>query len=167
MKRSVLSLHYHLSNSVSHRQVSFLCLLDLTTAFNTVDHSKLIHRLSSWFGLSDTVLTWFSSYVASRLSSIRLTVTHRLSSSLSLPLSLSLSLSLSFGVLCGCVFGPILFNTYTTSLITPIAQLTRFHHLYADDNQLFISSFPKKSTIASPILGPLLHPSLTGGLHIS
>ena len=60
----LLSLHEHLSKDISHQQVSCLCLLYLSVAFDTIDHSILIHRLSSWFGISSNALNWYSSYLS-------------------------------------------------------------------------------------------------------
>jgi len=40
------------------------CLLDLSAAFDPIDHNILITRLSSWFGIHGSVLNWFKSYPA-------------------------------------------------------------------------------------------------------
>ena len=49
--------------------VSALCLLDLTAAFDTVDHDLLMSRLERQFGLRGVILLWFSSYVRQIFSS--------------------------------------------------------------------------------------------------
>ena len=62
---TLLSLHDHIITAVSHQQVSCLCLLDLSDAFDTIDHSILLHRLSSWFRITDYALTWLKTYLTS------------------------------------------------------------------------------------------------------
>ena len=43
-----------------------LCLLDLTAAFDTVDHELLLHRLQRTFGICGSTLAWFQSYLSDR-----------------------------------------------------------------------------------------------------
>ena len=47
-------------------QMSAVCLLDFTAAFDTIDHELLLHRLGRRFGLRGVVLAWFASYLAYR-----------------------------------------------------------------------------------------------------
>jgi len=46
-----------------HRQVSGLCLLDLTAAFDTVDHELLLLRLNQTFGVRRQAIEWLKSYL--------------------------------------------------------------------------------------------------------
>jgi len=54
-------------------KVTALTLLDLSAAFDTVDYSVLLDRLSDWYGTSDTALTWrIRSFLINRFQSIKI-----------------------------------------------------------------------------------------------
>ena len=107
-----------------------LCLLDLSAAFDTIDDSILITRLSSWFGFHESVFNWFKSYLSFRSFRVKC---HS---------SFSSSRISSCGVPQGSVLGPLLFIMHITPLSTLISSLSLNHHLYADDTQLFLSFYP-------------------------
>jgi len=131
---ALLSVHNSLIQAIAKQQVSCLCLLDLSAAFDTIDHNILLHRLTAWFGITDTALSWFQSYLSSR-SSIVSTSGHK-----------SSSVSVSCGVPQGSVLGPLLFILYTTPLSSLISNSLADHHLYADDTQLYLSFSPQSYT---------------------
>ena len=128
---ALLYIHDHLINATRSQKLSCLRLLDLSAAFDTIDHNILITRLSSWFGIQGSVLNWFESYLTSR--SFRVKCDKDFSSE---------HVS-SCGVPQGSVLGPLLFVRYTTPLSTLISSLSLNHHLYADDTQLFFSFHPR------------------------
>jgi len=65
-QHSTETAHDYLVSAIGSQKVSCLCLLDLSAAFDTIDHDILITRLSSWFGIHGSVLSWFKSYLSSR-----------------------------------------------------------------------------------------------------
>ncbi|WP_419586369.1 RNA-directed DNA polymerase, partial [Thiolapillus sp.] len=101
--------------------VSLLTLLDLSAAFDTIDHCILLDRLQHMYGISGTALSWFSSYLTNRTQSV-IVNDH-----------ISQVSSLSYGVPQGSVLGPILFILYTK----PLSDLIHCHSIesqsFADD----------------------------------
>ena len=108
-------------------KVTALTLLDLSAAFDTIDHSFLLQRLHRYFGISGPALRWFKSFLSDRYQNINISGT------------LSSPQRLQFGVPQGSVLGPVMFSLYTTSLSQVIANRNLSHHLHADDTQVYIS----------------------------
>ena len=107
---------------------SALVLLDLSSAFDTVDHGILLNRLNQLVGISGSALDWFSSYLTDRTFSV---ATGQF---------ISHTVPLSCGVPQGSVLGPMLFSLYMLPLGQIISQYSGIsYHFYADDIQLYCS----------------------------
>ena len=114
--------------------VSILSLLDLSAAFDTIDHAILGQRLASTFGCPGTVLGWFESYLSNRMQSVFVNDVQSAPS------------TLEYGVPQGSVLGPILFTMYTQPLGSVIQQLgtTYLFFFFPDDSQLHDSAAPSE-----------------------
>ena len=116
--------------------MSALCLLDLTAAFDTVDHDLLLLRLERQFGLRGVVLRWFQSYLADR--SFRVIYCNETSSTVFIVCS----------VPQGSVLGLRLFILYTADLVDEVEQHRVNIHAYADDHQLYVHCRQDVMTVA-------------------
>ena len=84
--------------SIDNQKSVVLVLLDLSAAFDTVDHSLLLARLSTRFGICDQALDWFRSYLSDRTQYVRI---QDVSSDVH---------ALPYGVPQGSVLGPLLYS---------------------------------------------------------
>ena len=104
-----------------------LLLLDLSAAFDTIDHNILLHRLQYWFGFSSTALNLLSSFLTGR-SQIVVTSKFKLQPNL-----------LEYDVPQGSMLGPLLYSLYTTPLLSVISNHPGIQrHFYADDMQIYL-----------------------------
>jgi hypothetical protein len=113
--------------AADNKNVTLLALLDLSAAFDCVDHDILLRRLQSSFGLRGGVLKWIRSFLSDRTQRV------------SFGGDVSSVLRLLFGVPQGSVLGPLLFLLYTAEIFDIIAQHGLTGHSYADDTQVYIS----------------------------
>ena len=125
---ALLKIHNGIVDNMVNGKVTALTLLDLSAAFDTIDHLILLQRLHIYFGISGPALRSFKSYFSDIYQSINISGT------------LSCQQHLPFDeVPQGSVLGPVLFSLYTTSLSQVITNHNLSHHRYADDTQVYIS----------------------------
>ena len=110
----------------NHRDV-VLVLLDLSAAFDTIEHSVLLSRLEHRYGFDGKVLNWFRSYLIGRSQQVLIADVR------------SADYPLQYGVPQGSVLGPFLFPLF----FAPLENVVQAHGFivmtYADDTQLYVS----------------------------
>ena len=102
-------------------------LLDLSAAFDTIDHATLFHQLQNQRGVSRIALDWFKSYLSDRTQSVTINDTY------------SKPTRLLYGVPHGSVLGPLLCTICTLPFGGILREGGMSYHLYADDTQLYFS----------------------------
>ena len=107
-------------------------MVDFSSAFDTIDHTILVHRLHTDIGFTDAILQWFSSYLTDR--------THYVS----LSNHCSAYAPVLSGVPQGSVLGPMLYTMYIKPLSAFIDSHSIIHHSFADDLQLQMSTPPDR-----------------------
>ena len=152
-------------DTIDSGKITILTALDMSAAFDTLDHATLLHRLEHTFGLSGFVISWIRSYLTIRTSFVKIDS------------SSSSCTTISTGVPQGSVHGPLLFVLF----ISPVANvinpdlsetnnLISFHQ-YADDTQLYIgtnaSTLAHQVTLIESCTQSVHNWLLNNGLHLN
>ena len=131
---ALLRVYNDLLQSVDESGGAFLVMLDLSAAFDTIDHAILLRALEHRCGITGIALQWFANYISDRYQAVKAEK------------SFSEFLRLEFGVPQGSVLGPMIFTMYTAPLGAIIRRHNLRYHFYADDTQLYIKFSPRDGT---------------------
>jgi hypothetical protein len=117
--------------AADRQEISLVALLDMSAAFDTVDHALLLKKLENK-GVIDDALRWFKTYLSERYFSTHICGVK------------SIPLPLKMGVPQGSVLGPLLFTIYVKDLGDLIRGMGMRYNIYADDVQLLTHVPPLK-----------------------
>ena len=112
--------------AADEQKVGILVLLDLSAAFDVIDHDKMLSNLQVIHGIEGTALEWYRSYLSDRYQTVVINGVQ------------SESKKLSCGVPQGSILGPEMFTKYTRPLTAIIDKYGIKYHMYADDTQVYI-----------------------------
>ena len=124
---ALLKVRSDILMKMNSQNVVLLVMLDLSAAFDTVNHTVLLNRLQSTLGFTGKPLDWFTSYLSNR--SYRIYISGVLSK----------YFQSSCGVPQGSCFGPLLYIIYASKLFDIIENHLPDAHCFADDSQLYLS----------------------------
>lgn len=110
---------------ISDNQTTMIILLDLSAAFDTIDHEILLQKLQDDYNIGGTPLKWIFSYLQRRSFSVKING------------HMSSLMDLLYGVPQGSILGPILFILYTKELQSIASRYGLEIQLYADDSQVY------------------------------
>ena len=131
-----------------------MALLDLSCAFDTVDHVTLLPILSQRLSVTDQAFAWFQSYLTDRCQVFTTDSTQ------------SAPIALSSGIPQGSGLGPTQFIAYTDDTTNIVPSHNIQYHLFADDSHMVTAQFPTFQT-SSAVFRHALRISLDPTHHIA
>ena len=137
---AIIKLNNDIIGGMDEGKCTILASLDLSAAFDTVDHDILLRRLQNVYGTDKTALLWFKLYLKDR--------THRVY----IKETLSERHNLDCGVPQGSVLGARLYSMYAYPLCTIINEHNLHYHSYADDTQIYMQCDNNENAITDVIV---------------
>ena len=142
---ALLRVSNDILQALDKSEAVLLIMLDLSAAFDTIDHRILVESLQHYCGVTGHALQWFTDYLSGRQQSVFINGVK------------SHPTKLMYGVPQGSVLGPMLFTIY----MLPLGHIMRHHgvqfHIYADDTQLYMTFDPKKLSSVNDSLDTIMH----------
>ncbi len=127
---ALMKVHDDITQAIDNGSGVVLILLDLSAAFDNIDHDILLHRLEHHYGIAGGALATIKSYLSNRTQSV---VVDGVCSTKKL---------LRFGMPQGSGLGPRKYCLYSKAVGTIIKLHGMLYHCYADDNQLYLVISP-------------------------
>ena len=130
---ALLKVQSDMLQAMDNGKITLLILLDLSAAFDTIDHDKMLACLKNSIGVDEKALGWFRSYFNSRSQAVCINS------------AISDAAPLFFGLPQGSCIGPALFPIFTKPLGNILRKHNLSYHLYADDTQIYTSINPTQA----------------------
>jgi len=124
---AVTRIHNDILMMVDQKRNVILLLLDLSAAFDTINHKLLLKKLTNLYGISGDTICWIKDYLNNRTFKVAVESAQ------------SSVCNLTIGVPQGSILGPLLFILYTKDLQAIVSRHGMSVHLYADDTQIYFS----------------------------
>ena len=135
-ENAILNICDNIWTSMENKKLTSIICLDLSAAFDTVNHSILLEVMENYFGITDIALYWISCYLRNRKFSFHI-------GSFS-----SNTKTINFSVPQSSILGPTLFNCYVSTLMEIIPENEEnFVSGYADDHALINTFHPENTDI--------------------
>ena len=133
----ILRVTNDILRAVDRQRMTILVLFDLSGAFDTINHERLLHRMLTRLNVKDSALNWFCSYL------------HLRSQVVAIEANISDSRNQDYGVPQSSVLGPLLFSIYMLRLGDLLRKLGLSFHQYADNTQMYMSCMPNDQSLSS------------------
>ena len=124
-KTALMRVQNDNASALDNSRAMMLAMIDLSAAFDTVDHTKFVTLLQAKYGVMSVALEWFRSYLTGCHFRVKVGDCR------------SDLHSLRCGVPQGSVLGPIAFIMYTAQLENIVRRHGLSYHKYADDMQIY------------------------------
>lgn len=128
---STETVHHDISVSLDKGCCAVLLMLDLSAAFDVIDHDILFRRLEYSYGIAGSALRWLHSYLGDR------------SQRVSIDSTLSEPKFFRIGLPQGLVLGPKIYCMYAKPIGEICHRNNMNYHCYADDTQIYIMVEPR------------------------